>query len=326
VSCLQIGIPKTIVQGQNASGRLLRRRMVHRRSMKEKADREGTADEFARFVWTGRAGEFVFRRGDSSADLFIVEQGEIELLIPTEGGSERRLSLVRAGEFFGEAALLEGRPREVSARVTRDCRLLRLDPATLSDVIGQEPDLAVALLRGLSRRLREREQAAPVQPSKPTATPAPSAPDAAPKRQPIASPGSFSTVSAPRFIEVRSGRVFACPDSVGPGGAGPGTGTSPDASLVDIEITIGRHDRRTGRAPGIDFTAVDRQRSLSRRHARLRRRGNDVFLQEESGVHNGTFVNGQRLLPGAEIQLQDGDHVRFAMVDTIFRQTREHGG
>jgi CRP-like cAMP-binding protein len=294
--------------------------------MTEKADRVATADELARFVWTGRAGEFVFRQGDtSSADLFIVEQGEIELLIPSEGGSERRLSLVGAGEFFGEAALLEGQPREVSARVTRDCRLLRLDPPTLSDVIRLEPGLAVALLRGLARRLRERDREAPVQTSTPAATAAAPPADTAPTRQPIASHERSSIVSAPRFIEVRSGRVFACPDSAGSGGVGPG-GAGTDASPVDMEVTIGRHDRRTGRAPGIDFAAVDRQRSLSRRHARLRRHANDVFLQEENGVHNGTFVNGQRLLPGAEVQLQDGDHVRFAMVDTIFRQTREHGG
>ena len=82
---------------------------------------------------------------------------------------------------------------------------------------------------------------------------------------------------------------------------------------------VGRVDRSSGMKPQIDLTAFDTERTLSRRHARIIRRGSTYFVREETSSRNGTFVNGRRIEAAADVELHDGDDVRFGLVKTIFR-------
>jgi hypothetical protein len=85
------------------------------------------------------------------------------------------------------------------------------------------------------------------------------------------------------------------------------------------ETFIGRPDAATGFTPDIDLRQVDTSRSTSRRHARIVRRGDTYLLREEIGTANGTFVNGKRLATGVEVELRNGDEVRFGAVSTVFQ-------
>ncbi len=73
-----------------------------------------------------------------------------------------------------------------------------------------------------------------------------------------------------------------------------------------------------GVAPDVDFTDVDPNRLVSRRHAFiLRKRGG--FVVEDLESVNGTYLNGiQRLQPHAQTLLRDGDQVTFGEVRCIF--------
>ncbi len=78
------------------------------------------------------------------------------------------------------------------------------------------------------------------------------------------------------------------------------------------EITLGRVDPDTGEAPSvdlIDYKAVEK--GVSRRHASIIRRdsGSLSLVDQESG--NGTFLNGQRLVPNQPRILRDGDEIRL---------------
>ena len=75
----------------------------------------------------------------------------------------------------------------------------------------------------------------------------------------------------------------------------------------------------TGIEPDIDLSAVDPQRSTSRRHAKIHRRAGKFFLTEEIGTTNGTFVGDNQLDTGAPFELRDGDPVRFGLVKMTFR-------
>jgi pSer/pThr/pTyr-binding forkhead associated (FHA) protein len=86
------------------------------------------------------------------------------------------------------------------------------------------------------------------------------------------------------------------------------------------ESAVGRIDRATGFRPEVDLTELDTKRTLSRRHARILKRGDDFYVCEEKGAHNGTFVNGERLATGAEAKLVDGARVRFGLVELVFRR------
>ena len=82
---------------------------------------------------------------------------------------------------------------------------------------------------------------------------------------------------------------------------------------------IGRRDPVTGIDPDIDLTPVDTQRSISRRHAKVYRRGAKFFVAEEIGTMNGTFVNGTRLETGVPTEIKYGDEVRCGLVNLKFR-------
>jgi pSer/pThr/pTyr-binding forkhead associated (FHA) protein len=79
--------------------------------------------------------------------------------------------------------------------------------------------------------------------------------------------------------------------------------------LTEDESQIGRWDADGGIFPEIDLDADDPEAKVSRRHARISRRGSDYFV-EDLGSTNGTFINrGRRLLPGDRHPLRDGDEI-----------------
>jgi pSer/pThr/pTyr-binding forkhead associated (FHA) protein len=80
------------------------------------------------------------------------------------------------------------------------------------------------------------------------------------------------------------------------------------------ETTIGRADPVTGILPDIDLTALDNNRSVSRRHAKIIRNGTEYMVLEEVGTVNGTFVNDQRIPTGMPVPIRNGDIVKIGLI------------
>lgn len=83
-----------------------------------------------------------------------------------------------------------------------------------------------------------------------------------------------------------------------------------DAEQID-QLVIGRYDPNTETAPSLDlspFEAADK--GVSRRHAAVIRR-DGVLCVVDMGTPNGTFLNGQRLIPNQPRILRDGDDLRL---------------
>lgn len=101
------------------------------------------------------AGSLVFSQGDSGDSMFIIEEGHVNIHLP--GEASRRISLkdITRGEYFGELALFDDKPRSASALATTDVRLLELSRATLASYLERRPSAAMAILRIMSERLRE---------------------------------------------------------------------------------------------------------------------------------------------------------------------------
>lgn len=85
-------------------------------------------------------------------------------------------------------------------------------------------------------------------------------------------------------------------------------GTHFNLSGKDL-ILVGRTDAERGIYPDIDLTAHGGELGgVSRRHIQLQVRGNG-WVVEDVGSLNGTWLNGQRLMPGAPQPLAAGDHL-----------------
>lgn len=83
------------------------------------------------------------------------------------------------------------------------------------------------------------------------------------------------------------------------------------------EAVIGRLNMKTGFRPQLDFTHADgKERGVSRRHATINQRGDLIFVTDHSSL-NGTFLNGQRLVPEQARVMRDSDTLRVGHITLI---------
>jgi CRP-like cAMP-binding protein len=236
-------------------------------------------------------GEVVFAEGDAGGEMFIIQSGRVEIL-KVIGGEDRRLAILEKGDFFGEMAMLEELPRNATARAIDQVSALTVSPITFDQMLRENPEIVVRMMRKLSARLRQVENDLDRM-AHAVATgakqPAPAESRATAKKAP----------STHRLISDNGATVFHL--------------------SLGSETSIGRRDPVTGIDPDVDLTAIDTHRSTSRAHARIYHRGRKFFLREEIGTSNGTFLNETRLQTGVPVELVDGDHVRFGLVKLVFR-------
>ena len=105
-----------------------------------------------------KAGAMIFALGDRGNAMYIVERGDVNIHLP--GQSSQRISLkdISRGEYFGELALFDEKPRSASAVATTDTHLLELKHDMLTRYLERRPAAAMAILRTMSERLRETNE------------------------------------------------------------------------------------------------------------------------------------------------------------------------
>jgi CRP/FNR family cyclic AMP-dependent transcriptional regulator len=102
-----------------------------------------------------RRGEVVFHVEDPGDALFVVTSGEIKIVLPSEEGAEPViLTTVGRGGFFGELALLDGRPRSASAIAVRPAETLVLRRDAFDRLVDAEPALRQAMFAALTGEIR----------------------------------------------------------------------------------------------------------------------------------------------------------------------------
>ena len=99
-------------------------------------------------------GEVLFHQGDPGGDLFVIEDGVIEISVISDDGRKLTLNTLAEGQAFGEIALLDEGPRTATAIALRETRLTRIARAALVAAIREVPDLGIELMALAGRRLR----------------------------------------------------------------------------------------------------------------------------------------------------------------------------
>jgi signal transduction histidine kinase len=102
------------------------------------------------------AGELVMREGDPSDSLYVVLEGQLEV-ITRQGSQDVLLAVYGPGQFFGEMALLEQAPRSASVRTLRESRLLVISQAEFSTLLSRSASAALSVLHTVTERLRSTE-------------------------------------------------------------------------------------------------------------------------------------------------------------------------
>ena len=85
----------------------------------------------------------------------------------------------------------------------------------------------------------------------------------------------------------------------------------PVVVRLRAEMTVGRADVQSGHYPDIDLSSYNAvEQGISRAHAVIQYNDNTLTLLDMGSV-NGTFLNGQRLIPRQARIIHDGDEMRF---------------
>ncbi|HXF81542.1 MAG TPA: Crp/Fnr family transcriptional regulator [bacterium] len=103
---------------------------------------------------TFRRGTMIFHKDQAGDALYIIDTGRVRIFLPRESGGELTVEVASRGEVFGELALLDGGPRSASAESLDDVVLWTISRADFTQTVQTTPQLAVALIELLSRRLR----------------------------------------------------------------------------------------------------------------------------------------------------------------------------
>ncbi|MEK7388892.1 MAG: cyclic nucleotide-binding domain-containing protein [Elusimicrobiota bacterium] len=101
-------------------------------------------------------GEVIFEEGDIGRALFILKSGAVDLTRAGAQGAAAPLYSLKAGEFFGEMALLESLPRTATATATEKSQLLLLHRSKLESLLSTEPRIGVTIMSHLARLLSAR--------------------------------------------------------------------------------------------------------------------------------------------------------------------------
>ncbi len=100
-------------------------------------------------------GAEIVREGEPGAGFFIIEDGTVEVL---RGDGPTHVASLSRGAYFGDMALLDGRPRSATVRATGTVRCLAMTRWDFLAEVRSDPDIAVELLEELSLRIRELER------------------------------------------------------------------------------------------------------------------------------------------------------------------------
>ena len=102
-----------------------------------------------------RKGEVIIKEGEQDARVFILVNGEADVVIGLGTPCEKLIGRFGPDSCFGEMAVLDDYVRTASIVAARDTQALSLDQLNLREEILKNPSIAIELIQSLSRRLRK---------------------------------------------------------------------------------------------------------------------------------------------------------------------------
>ena len=105
-------------------------------------------------------GDVILAEGDPGDSVFLIASGSVRVLIMGGHGQPFDIRRLEAGDFFGEVALLEKRPRTATVVAATPCQALEMERTALETLLGQRPGSRELLEEARARRARSQEEQA----------------------------------------------------------------------------------------------------------------------------------------------------------------------
>jgi CRP/FNR family cyclic AMP-dependent transcriptional regulator len=97
-------------------------------------------------------GTTVFRQGEPGGSVYVIRAGKVRVLKETQG-RRRVVTTLGPGDFFGEMAVVTGRPRSATVEVVEDADLIKVPASKLQEMVAGTGEVAIRLIRHLAERL-----------------------------------------------------------------------------------------------------------------------------------------------------------------------------
>jgi CRP/FNR family cyclic AMP-dependent transcriptional regulator len=97
----------------------------------------------------------IFQEGDPGDFLLVILSGKVKVIISGKDGEEFILTMLGAGSFFGEMAILEGGYRSATVMTVEPSEFLRIEKQDFAELLKEHPKIALKILKSLSQRLRK---------------------------------------------------------------------------------------------------------------------------------------------------------------------------
>lgn len=98
------------------------------------------------------AEQCIIEEGDMGDTMFLIVEGEVNV---HRGGDS--LAVLKSQDYFGEMTILDGEPRSASVTALQDCLLLRINQTDFQSIVRRHANVALSIIRTLTRRLREMD-------------------------------------------------------------------------------------------------------------------------------------------------------------------------
>jgi CRP-like cAMP-binding protein len=108
------------------------------------------------------AGASILTEGTAGGALHVIHEGQVRISKVVPGVGEEALTILPAGEFFGEVEFFDHAPASAHAIAHTECEILALPHREIEAMMRDRPELAAkflwALARTMAGRLRETNQ------------------------------------------------------------------------------------------------------------------------------------------------------------------------
>ena len=111
---------------------------------------------FQRFGKDIPKGTVLFRECDPGKEMYVIQSGKVAISKKVRD-VEKVLAVLGPGEFFGEMAIISNKPRNASAIIEEEARLLVIDPRTFESMIRGNAEIAVRMIKKLADRLSDAD-------------------------------------------------------------------------------------------------------------------------------------------------------------------------